>query len=715
MALQFAGIIDDPIYTGAATSRGARWVAADYIDRVLFAAPSAPVLYWAGAGKARPVPGLTDTNGYDGVEIFDGHVMLWRGSVLKWSASGDFANWIPVGITAASGRATLESDLLMTSAGSATGHAFLTDFSGDIVENQFVRIVSNETDATSILYDYFQVRSVALETQQATTSIKRPQSIPAGAKARIYLGRYDTFIDWTTGARLKIGGEATNLYVTGRSRNAAGYYQTDSPSDAIPAVGGPLTLTFDRIPTEFFAGDVVSVGPLDEPGQDLYQIKLAPSYAVSLTRLGIGDRVKGSIFDAKSYVSFQNWVEVENTGTVPVSIPAESAVSVVTSVVLEPLGFTGGTDVGHYVPAGAIFETLDANDAGELANVGSTINGDIYAVTTLAEFAYILKHKSIQSIQSVGATNGTFFVRPEILDEGPIGRYAWCRFSDREIAFIGQKGFYVYGGGQNLRQFGLQHWIAFRDELDVSRADEIVAHHNRSKNEVWFAYPTLAGETKVLIYNYVESSLVVDRYPSDLNGITALGLVDWELAPTWESLSASEACSGSAKRWYEYVDVGEREYTLIGVGGTLGVTNLGENPANIVPRLLVHGRVWSRFASDDCNPVAIPSFAETPDFDFGDPSVWKYIDTVFVVLDQKENVPAGTTMQVSIGAKDNLNSPIRWSSPQNLSLNAAGSAPTKINTTMSGRYLRVRFESNYIGANWGITGYHITARRGGNY
>jgi hypothetical protein len=715
MALQFSGILNDPIYTGASTSRGSRWVAADYIDRVLFAAPSAPVLFWPGAGKARPVPGLTDTNGYDGVEIFDGHVMLWRGPVLKWSAGGDFANWIPVGITAASGRATLESDLVMTPAGSTTGHAFLTDFSGNIVVDQFVRLVSNETDASTILYDYFQVRSVALETEQAASTIKRPQSVPAGGKARIYLGRYDTYVDWTTGARLKIGNEATNLYVTNRSRNAAGYYQTDSASDAIPAVGGPLTLTFDRIPTEFFAGDVVSVGPLDEPGQDLYQIKSAPSYATTLTRLGIGDRVRGSIFDAKSYVSFQNWVEVENTGTTSVSIPAEAAVSVITSVVLEPLGLTGGTDVGKPVPAGAVFETLDANDAGELANVGSTINGDILAVVTLAEFAYILKHKSIQSIQSVGPTNGTFFLRPEILDEGPVGRYAWCRYSDREVAFIGSKGFYIYGGGQNLRQFGLQHWFAFREELDVSRADEIVSHHNRANNEVWFSYPTLAGETKVLVYNYVENSVVVDRYPTDLNGITALGRVDWELAPTWESLSASETCAGTAKRWYEYVDVGEREYTLIGIGGTTGLTNLGESPSTIVPRLLVHGRVWSRFVADDCSPVAIHSFAETPDFDFGDPKIWKYVDTVFLVLSQKDNVPAGVTMQVSVGARDNLNSPIRWSAPQNLSLTAASSAPTKINTTMSGRYLRVRFESNYIGANWGISAYHITARKGGTY
>jgi hypothetical protein len=714
MALQFSGILES-IYSGASTARTARWYSADYIDRVLFATPSVQPLFWPGSGKARPIPGLPDANGYDGVEVFDDHVMLWRGALLKWSGRSDFANWVPVAATAAFGTATLESDFTMTPAGSTTAHAYMTGLAGEFVAGQFARIVSYETDLKKISYDYFRVADVALETFQKTNSIKRSQSVDAGAKKRIYLGRYDTYVNWTTGARLKIDGGATTLTVTARSRNANYFYQTSGPSDPVPDIGAKMVVPFGTVPTEMFAGDVVSIGPTENPGQDLYLVKNAPSFSVTLERIGIGDRSPGQVFSAASGVSFQNWVEVENTGTDGVTIPPEADVAVVSSLVLSPLGFTGSTEVGSKIPAGSAIETINANESGEVLNVGAAINGDIFAVVTLAEFAYILKKRSIQSIQSVGQAAGTFFIRPEILDEGPIGRYAWCRAGDREIAFVGTKGMYLYGGGQNLRPIASQHWEKFRDEVDWARADEIVAHHNRRDSEVWFAYPTPLGVTKVYVWNYAEDSVVVDRYPDELNGITALGRVDWELAPTWTSLDPSEKCNGAAKRWYEYVDVPEREYTLMAIGGDAGSIVLGEDPEKNIPRLLLHGRVWSRSSRDDCNPGPIPSLAETPDFDFGDPTVWKYVDTVYVVLNGRENVPSDATLQVSIGARDNLNSTIRWSPPQNLLVATAGAEPTKINTTVSGRYLRVRFSSENVGSNWGISGYHITARKGGTY
>lgn len=715
MSTQFSGILT-PIYTGGSTASTSRWRAVDYIDRVLIASPGSPVLFWpAGSAAARPLPGLPDSSGYDGVEVFDDHVLLWRGPTLKWSDRGDFANWIPQTVTPAFGRGALESDVVMGSTGSTMVNAPLKDVAGEFVTGQFIRIVSHETNPSEILYDYFRVRSAALESALAGRSIKRAQSIPAGGTGRVYLHRYDTYLDWAIGARLRINGTATKLEVTGRSRNASYSKQSSASSSAIPGIGGTLTVPFAGIQNDIFAGDVVSVGPEDEPGQDLYEVVQAPSFILTLRRLGVGDRAPGTVFAESTYVSFQNYVEVTNTGTEPVAIPPEASVTVVTSLSLEPLGFTGGTQPGRSIPAGAVVETVNANESGEMQNVGASVNGDILGVVTLAEFAYVLKERCIQSIQSVGPASGTFFFRPEILDEGPAGKYAWTRCSDREIAFVGSKGIYVYGGGQNLRAVCSQHWDAFRDEVDWARADEIVAHHNRRESELWFAYPTHDGATKVLVWNYSEDSVVVDSYPADLNGITALGRVDWELAPTWESLDPSEKCNGSQKRWYEYVDTPEREYTLIAIGGDSGSIMLGEDPDANVPRLLVHGRVWSRSSRDDCNPQSIPSVAETPDFDFGDPAVWKYADTLYLALHGRENVAAGATLTVSIGGRDNLLSPVRWSSPQSISVSAAGAAPTKINATVSGRYIRLRFESNTVGSNWGISGYHLYARMGGTY
>lgn len=715
MPNQFSGILTS-IYEGADTSRTRRWMAADYVDRVLLAASGEPVLFWpAGAARARLLPGLADTEGYDGVEVFDDHVMLWRRSTLSWSARSDFSLWIPVLVTAAYGRAELESDFTMTAYGSASGHAYLTNLAGEFVVNQFVRVVSYEDSIEQITYDYFRVRSVSSAAVINAFSIKRDQSVAPGETKRIYLGRYDTYVDWTAGARLTINGVSATLRVTNRSRNANYSKLTTAATGAIPAVGGTLALPFDYVPTEMFAGDVLSVGRADEPGLDLYQVKLPPSLLVTTTRLTSEGTVAGVVYAAQTYVSFQNWVEVTNTGTSNVSIPSESAVSVVSSLVLEPLGLTGGTAVGAKLPAGAIVESIDANEAGSVENVGALINGDIFGCVTLGEFCYILKKRSIQSIQSVGQAAGTLFIRPEILDEGPVGRYAWCRSSDREVVFIGSKNIYVYGGGQNLRPIAQQHWFAFSAEVDWSRADEIVAHHNRRQNEVWFSYPATTGDVRVLIYNYIENSVVIDKYTESISGLTALGRVDWELAPTWESLPPSERCNGTAKRWYEYIDVPEREYTIMAVAGDSGTIALGENPDNQYSRLLVHGRVWSRTMHDDCAPTAVPSFVETIDYDFGSPELWKYVDTVYLSLWGRPNVPAGASIEVTIGARDNLLSPIRWGTAQTLPVDAAGSAPTKINSTVSGRYIRLRFSSATVGANWGITGWTITARKGGNY
>ena len=718
--LQFAAHYRS-ILDGADTSATNRWVAAEFLDRVLFATPSVVPQYWAGGDKARQVPGLPDSNGYDGVEVFDGHVVLWKGDVVKWSDRNDFAQWIPTNLTASYGRATTEDSFIMPPVGSATSHLRLTGLAGEFVEGQFVRVVTAGDDLNNCFYDYFKVITPSLETKQNAISIPSTQSVAPGAKAKIFLTRYNTYVDWTTGSILQVDSTRTTLQVVGKSRNASGglplYGPNNIGSGPITGAGTSVSFYFSSPPTEFRVGDVISVGQVNEPGQDLYLLTIVGS----ITR---GTRITSSgstlaSFPNGYFATFQDYVEVENIGTKPVSIRPNAPVAVISSLVVEPLGWTGGTQVGETIPVGAAVESVDANESGEVVNVGASVNGNIYGVVTLGEFAYILKKNSIQSIQSVGLQNGTFFIRPEILTEGPIGKYSYCRSGDREICFWGNKGLYMYGGGQNLRPIALQHYLAARDEMDRGRVDEIVAYHNRRDSEVWFAYPVLTGETKVLVYNYLEDSIVSDKYPADLNGITALGKVDWELAPTWESLPLSETYQGAAKRWYEYVDVPERDYTVIGIGGDAGNQSSGEAENTIVPRLLLHGRVFSRSSRDDCAPDAVETLAETPDFDFGDAEAWKYVSTIYVFLVEQSDVPAGATMQVQIGAKNNLNSPVRWSPPRDLLVTRAdtmlAALPTDVCATMSGRFIRLRFSSKMPGCNWAISSYHIIARMGGVY
>jgi len=54
---------------------------------------------------------------------------------------------------------------------------------------------------------------------------------------------------------------------------------------------------------------------------------------------------------------------------------------------------------------------VDANEAGETRVIGSDVNGSIFNIVVLGDYAYIFKERSIQVMQYVGVTSGTFFIR----------------------------------------------------------------------------------------------------------------------------------------------------------------------------------------------------------------------------------------------------------------------------------------------------------------
>lgn len=722
--LQFQGELEE-VFQGAQASPTNRWTAANWIDKVLLATPSITPIYWQPDldeipiwGKCRPIPGLATTDGWDGIEIFDGHAILWRGSTMKWSARDDFASWVPVALTAASGRGVIGEQFIQPAESQTTDWVYYDDGAGSFVANQYVRTVGNETDPSAIRYDYYKVAEVSSKNDTRTSGIPVSQSVGPGDAARLYTTGYSEF---PTDCRLTVDGERTGLVVVDKSREVNQSYKLAVTSPEIPDVGGSINLTLSGFPFELKVGDIVSVSIKDKPGQDLYRVDVV-GITIVCTRLGLGEgqQVIGTLYVVSSgapdvWVRFQHWVDVRNEDTLWALIQPDAQISSSDALKLVALGYTGGTDVGSYVPSGAVLETLDTNDAGEVENVGSLINGDIHAVVTLADYAYILKSKSIQSVQSVGRESGTFFLRGEIYEEGPIGKYAWCRFEERFLVFWGNRGWYRYGGGQALEQVGDSHWTTVQEELDISRADEIVAHHNRDRDEVWFAYPVLGGGTRVVIYNYTSSSIVVDDYPEELNGITAIGTVDWEVAPTWESLPETELCNGPAKKWYEYVEDGLKPRTLIGIGGDLGNPDAGEDPSEIVPRILAHGRVYFRASRDDCDPQGYESFAETPDFDGGDPITVKYVDTVFLSLWVPQALPRPMKLKVQLGCRMSLDSDIRWSDPTTIEVSGNGNLQPKVNIRGAGRLVRLRFSSDVKDTEWAISGFRILYRPGGSY
>lgn len=720
MALQFNGYLTE-IHRGAGTSRTSRWLAADWYDRVLFTAPGASPLFWApGMEQARPVPGLPATVGYDGVEVFNGRALLWSDDTVKWCAQNDFANWVPVPVTAATGRGILLDDVAAQEISSVIGPVHFEEFSGELAVGQFVRIVSNEADPETITYDYFTVESFANSLNEYGQTLSVDQTVEAGKTAKVFLEFPDAYVEWSEGARVSVAGASTELTIGERSRNQNVVYSaSESNNDfLVPEVGGKTHITLRESPQELEPGDVISIAHRsDEAGQDLYEV-LQVAQTLTIKRLGVGANQAnpgGPVAGAETVVVFQPWVELVNETAANVFIVRNSEIRTITAATLRTLAYTGATPPGERIPSGAVLETLDANDAGEFVNAGSRVNGAVYAITTLAEFAYILKEWSIQSMQDVGRDLGTFYVRTEIHDEGLVGRYAWTRFGDRSIAFIGHKAFYVYTGGQDLRPFADSQWDAFRAEFDRSRADEVVAYHNRPFSEIWFVYPTLDNKTKVLVYNYDAQSITLDEYDSALNGLTAVGMIEWELAPTWESLDYGEKFNSEDKRYYQYVEDGEQEYAILGIGGDAGNSNLNEDPTAEIPRLLLHGRKFSRDSRDDCTPAAYECLAETPDFDWGDPAAVKYLDAVYLSLHVPEPLAGPLTLEVSAGFRMNLDEGLSYSGSQTVSLTGSGNGVTKVNLKATGRYIRLRFRSNTAGAKWSISAYRMMARVGSTW
>lgn len=712
------------MFAGAQASLTSRWVACNWDDKVLLATPSVNPLYWQPGlsaddkwGKCRPIPGLADGVGYDGVEVFAGHVFLWSGSTIKWCSAGDFATWVPIVVSASVGRAAIGEDFEVPATGTVSEWVYLDGVSGEFVADQFVRIVSDENDASKIKYTFFQVSAVT-NTLQSANHAAFDVTVPAGATVTLYP---NAALTWEDESRVSVDGTLTSLQVFESSRSSSAVYSLSASSSQVPLVGGSIELTLTEFPHGLSVGDVVSVGTSDALGQDLYEVT-SVGWTLVARRLGFGTKQQATYTQfavgdtlPTVYVRFQPTLTVWNFGAESVLVSSNATLSPAAGVKLKSLNYAGGVSPGSDIGAGAILETMGANTAGELENVGSDINGDVYAVVAIADYAYILKRDSIQSLQKVEGITVAMVPRGEVFGEGPVGRYAWTRFKDLSIVFWGQKGWYRYSGGRELEQVGEAHWPEANAELDVARADEIIAHHHKEASEVWFVYPRLGGGTRVAIINYDSGSVVVDDYSDELNGITAVGEVDWEVGPTWESLSEGERFDGTAKRWYEYVDDGLRPRTIIGIGGDLGNPDLGEDDTAPAPRLLAHGRVYYRASRDDCNPEPYESLAETPDFDFGDGQRVKYVDEVHLSLHVPVRLASPMKLKVQLGCRGSLDSDIRWSDPQVVEVSGGGDHRRVVPVRGGGRLFRLRFSSDDLGAQWSISGYTVVARVGGSF
>jgi hypothetical protein len=365
--------------------------------------------------------------------------------------------------------------------------------------------------------------------------------------------------------------------------------------------------------------------------------------------------------------------------------------------------WTGATPPTTTIASGQLVFTLIANEAGEANIIGADMNGPIYRVLAQGDYAYVFKERSIHSVQNVGAQSGTFFIHPEVANEGLLSRTSLLGLGDGRIVFVGHREIYLYTGGPNLTPICQQVSREFYATLDRTRLNEIVMYHNEFKNEIWINFPIVGG-SRVLIWNYFEDTATYDNYDVHFGGISALASVDWSTDPTWDSLDFTPwEDFDPLKAWQDLVLGNLDRITLMATGnGELFVANTGNNR----------------------DGAAYLALSESMDYDFGTPDNWKYVEVVLIGLQVKNPDTMTRKVYVQIGGRASLDQPLgvgiadmtNWTAP--LAIDVKGNhspAPIKVNPGGSGRYIRIRFYSVDADVEWAITSFEIHGRAGALY
>jgi hypothetical protein len=701
-----------------------RWHFVDFFDKVLIAQNTIQPHYWPGTGDSRPLPGLSDDSAWAGVEVIGGHPVLWRDHTLLVGATNDFSTWIPISATASIARSAIKTSFSQPQQGAETGWIGLEDIDDLFAEGQFARIDINADVPDSAQFNFYEVTEVSNQAGSEATHAEWAVTIAEAEKQVLAIKEY---VEFSVGGFLAVNGVVTELQVTA-ARETTAFTSQLTQDTPVPPVGSTTQFYF-ATPSDLVVGDVLSISSVEGAlYNDLYQITEINGVQVTAKRLGLGTNQKESgKFTASSpqfYASLTPWIEVENMGDANVIVPSEAELGGTSAVKLKNLGYTGSALPGELIPSGSILDSMIANSAAEIINAGSDINGEIYAVTSIGEYGFILKEQSIQSMQAINAPGIPFAIRLEVPGIGPIGRNAWCQMHvENEVQgvfFVGKNDLFVYTGGQSVTPIGRQHSQQFFNELDRARAEEITCQQYPHLRQIWVAYPQVSSVVKrVLIYNYEDNSIVIDDYSETLGGLSALGLVDWEIADTWNDLENTQLWVGETLRWFEYVDEGEKQHTLIGVQADEPNQTLGEDLSSTVPRLLLHGRVFYRLSSDDCRSDHVGGYtclAETHDYDFGSPAHFKYSDHVELAIDT-DGVDRGvpSLLYVQLGSRSNLDDEIQWSSPIPIDVRGRRNWVTKVGIRVSGRFIRMRAYSVDPEAQWKISRFTIVGRLGGTY
>lgn len=686
-------------------------IAADsFFNKVIFAQPNSPLLYWDGSSAtALLVRGLDPLTRWQGVKTFRSYVIIWAGSTFKWCAPDDVFTWIPVGATATSAVFRTTQDFVIPALGDGSGWIYVDSTDAALlIIGQFLRMDFGDTTT------FLSVTAVLPSTGQEPVSSGFIQSVPAGFEQNIFV---NSFVPYLKGAQVYFEGSTAVMTVRRDAVDYGGLVVSVAEEFAVPPVGGTVTIKTSAQPP-FALGTYVSVGYSTAPGTDIYQVQAVDlvNNKMELVYIGVGSTHSLSHMPGE-YIVSQPFVTVLNSSGI-------AAVSGFSLKLKELSGFqaavenlTGAAPAGTSIAAGTQILTVDANGAGELINAGSIVNGPIFQFDTLGDYGYILKNRSIQSVQYVGPDLGTFFIRPEISDEGLIGKYSFVKVGLDVMYIFGNREIYRYSGGNQLVPVAQKHSIQVLAELDKTKVDEIVGYHNEKDFEIWFAYPATGNAAddapyRVVVYNYKEDSCTIDDYDPSvhadlvLHGITALGRLTLSPNPAWRDILGTWAVPLShslTSTWQDQMNLAAEEFT---VGAFQNNEVVGG------PTLALLNRNYDRDGK-----VMLCRY-ESVDFSAQDSAAVKYADTVYLSLQRVTDLAVQDNpyvLTVQLGSRMNFDEDIVWSNPVDIQVQGGGQAVARVNIQRTGRLLRVRLSSNQLGCGWRVSRCLLLGRMGSTY
>lgn len=685
-----------------------RIIACSFFNKVIFAQPDSQMVNWNGSGQATPVIGLDPTQRWQGVNTFREYVVAWNNSIFQWCATDDATCWIPVGQTATSALLNMTQPFTVPVVDgiTQTGWIYVDSLTASLLAiGQFMSMIYGGTTT------YFRVTAVIPSTGTVGQVAGFSQTVAPGAQKDIFV---NTFIPYVAGGQLQFQNSTGILTVVNAAVDPGSLVSVVLAPFNVPLVGSNVVVSTAAAPN-YAPGSYVSVGVAPNAGTDIYLVQSVDlvNYKLTLQKTGVGF-TNATIHQAGEFIVPQPSVTVMNSSGVAATGSFITALNELNGFQATVQNLTGALVAGTVVAKGTQILSVDANGAGQVINAGALVNGPILWFDTLGDYGFIFKNRSIQSVQYVGIDQGTFFIRPEITDEGLIGNYSFAKVGLDTMYIFGNREFYRYNGGKQLTPIGRQHAVQVFAELDRSRTNEIIGYHNEKDFEIWFAYPVTGGvptdnSYRVFIYNYVEDSCTIDDYDPSvhpqliLHGITAFGRLDLSQSIPWSAATGTWAAPTSwpaADTWQNLKSDSPINYT---------VGAFQNNPFKGGPTLALLN------TNHDRDGNAMLCQYETADFSAGDPIAWKYHDTLMLALQVEPNLTPQQNpyvIKVQIGSRDNLDDTITWSNWVTVQVQGNGQAVTRANIKRAGRYLRVRINSNQVGCGWRISRMTPTGRLG---